>query len=169
MIICDPVGRRASAALPPSPGPGPSAADIENDAGHMQDSTVASSSSSDPSKGEWGATDPSASATRPTDAATAAAEGATAAAEGATAAGATSTVDVPGAEAAAVVASTADAAAAAAVLRVVWPAWDLRAFIVKSNDDLRQEVGGWCCWVVLCDGWWWWVVLGGWGWCWMGG
>jgi len=23
-----------------------------------------------------------------------------------------------------------------------WPAWDLRAFIVKSNDDLRQEV---CC------------------------
>ena len=23
-----------------------------------------------------------------------------------------------------------------------WPAWDLRAFIVKSNDDLRQEI---CC------------------------
>src|SRR6185312_9187326 len=24
----------------------------------------------------------------------------------------------------------------------LWPAWDLRCFIVKSNDDLRQEV---CC------------------------
>jgi phosphatidylinositol 4-kinase len=23
-----------------------------------------------------------------------------------------------------------------------WPAWDLRSFIVKSNDDLRQEM---CC------------------------
>ena len=40
--------------------------------------------------------------------------------------------------------------------RVVWPAWDLRAFIVKSNDDLRQEVGITDMYVIVC-GW-----MGGW-------
>ena len=121
MIICDPVGRRASALLPASPSH--SAADGDDDTLLDIPAPVTAST-----KGEKGTTDPSSSSTISSKARASASAGV----------GGSPGGDVgrtkDGVNAAAVPLSTTDTE------RVVWPAWDLRAFIVKSNDDLRQEV-----------------------------
>ena len=119
------MGRRSSSLLPPSPSH--STADGDDDKDQIENP----SSSSFPSSGERGTTDPPSSSS--------------AASSRATATVPSGVVSPSGGDAGAgAIASTAPVVPLPTTdtARVVWPAWDLRAFIVKSNDDLRQEVGG---------------------------